>query len=68
MNDRWNPRLWLREWLKKDSRTEARERERFQAELAAFREGHGESTRPCAPVWSQLALGSDGRVTGSGHP
>ncbi len=39
MNDKWNPRLWLRNWLNKESKTEARDRKRFEADLADFRDG-----------------------------
>ncbi|WP_295566192.1 hypothetical protein [uncultured Stenotrophomonas sp.] len=39
MNDKWNPRLWLRDWLNKASKTEVSDRERFQADLADFHDG-----------------------------
>jgi hypothetical protein len=38
MNDKWNPRLWLREWLNKPSRTERQERRIDTATAARMRE------------------------------
>jgi len=39
MNDKWNLRLWLRDWLNKESKTEAVDRKRFQADLADMHDG-----------------------------
>ncbi len=44
MNDKWNPRLWLRDWLNKESKTETGDRKRFQADLAAFRDGDADTS------------------------
>ncbi|HGM7334246.1 TPA: hypothetical protein ACKQCJ_000543 [Stenotrophomonas maltophilia] len=35
MNDKWNPRLWLREWLNKPSPSERKKERRIDTATAA---------------------------------
>lgn len=63
LSDKWNPRLWLRDWINKPSLAEFAERAAAEAAAAQMLAGLERRARSTAAAY-QLQLDPEARVTG----